>query len=112
MVLGQGEWEQMLVHPPGSNTHYSAHVSLVRASHIVTCNSKGAGEHGPATCSERGDLESFGEQPLLAPTMSIVVSTSLHVTESIKGEYRWKSTLQLIDTSKMLLKSPLMSAVV
>lgn len=44
----------MLVHPPGSNTHYSACVSLVRASHIVICNSKGAGKHGPAMCSERG----------------------------------------------------------
>lgn len=35
-----------------------------------------------------GDLESFGEQPPLALTMSIVMSTSLQVTESIKGEYR------------------------
>lgn len=78
----------MLVHPPGSNRHYPAHVSLVRASHIVICNSRGAGKHGPAACSERGRSESCGAQPLLALTISTVVSASLQVTESIKGEYR------------------------
>lgn len=35
-----------------------------------------------------GDLESCGAQPLLALTMSIVMSASLQVTESTKGEYR------------------------
>ena len=82
VAAGQGEWGQIMVPwflqlPPGSNTHHSAYISLVRASPTAASNSKDSGKCSLTTCPERRRSGNVWWTALLAPTLSNLISTSL-----------------------------------